>query len=494
MSDKKSVSPKKILISAGSIIILVLAAISFIFIPAMVQGGGSELPPLGYYNKKPIEYKQGTYFTSLVQFYSEQVGSENLQSAYFDIFNTAFNGAVLNEAFTQAVDATGYVVPTALLDRNMIPYFYDENGVYSKKLFNEASDSTKIELRNSLENSLVYQRYTDDLFGSASDKIGDYAMYGLKTPAAEAAFIDSMGENQRTFQVVSFDMTNYPAEEATIWGQENADLFTRYDLSVISLADEAAANNLLKQLQNNEILFEDAVTELSRNYYSGTDGKLLNAYKYQLDNIVTDEASLAALTSLAEGQLSGVIATTNGYSIFRGDGASIPANFEDEALVDAVISYMRSYESGLIETYYLDLAQDFWNAASVSGMAEACRQFGVQPTQVGPFPLNYDSSPLFPSLSSTDVALNGAASNESFMKTAFSMQMDEISSPMVLNNYVVMLMLTEEATIPVENDAALFDSYVVQFDQVAVQNAIMTSDKLQNDFLTVFFEYFMGLE
>lgn len=494
MSDKKSVSPKKILISAGSIIILVLAAISFIFIPAMVQGGGSEIPPLGYYNKKPIEYKQGTYFTSLVQFYSEQVGSENLQSAYFDIFNTAFNGAVLNEAFTQAVDATGYVVPTALLDRNMIPYFYDENGVYSKKLFNEASDSTKIELRNSLENSLVYQRYTDDLFGSASEKIGDYAMYGLKTPSTEIAFIDSMGENQRTFQVVSFDMTNYPAAEAITWGQNNADLFTQYDLSVISLADEVAANNLLKQLQNNEILFEDAVTELSRNYYSGTDGKLLNKYKYQLNNIVTDEASLNTLTALTEGQISGVVATTNGYSIFRGDGASIPANFEDETLVDAVVSYMRSYESGLIETYYLDLAQDFWNVASVSGMAEACRQFEVQPTEVGPFPLNYGSSPLFPSMSSTDVALNGAASNENFMKTAFSMQMDEISSPIVLNNYVVMLMLTEEATTPVENDAAMFDSYVVQFDQVGVQNAIMTSDKLQNDFLTVFFKYFMGLE
>ena len=125
MSDNKSVSPKKIMISVGSIIILVLAAISFIFIPAMVQGGGSELPPLGYYNKKPIEYKQGTYFTSLVQFYSEQVGSENLQAAYFDIFNMAFNGAVLNEAFSQAVDATGYIVPTSIIDRNMLPYFYD---------------------------------------------------------------------------------------------------------------------------------------------------------------------------------------------------------------------------------------------------------------------------------------------------------------------------------------------------------------------------------
>ena len=303
-----------------------------------------------------------------------------------------------------------------------------------------------------------------------------------------------MGENQRAFQVVSFDMTNYPEEEAIIWGMNKADLFTSYDLSVISLADEVAANNLLKQLQNNEILFEDAVTELSRNYYSGTGGKLLNKYKYQLNNIVTDETALNTITSLTEGALSGVIATTNGYSIFRGDGAAIPADFEDETVVDAVISYMKSYESGIIETYYLDLAQDFWNVASVSGMTEACRQFDVEPIQVGPFPLNYGSSPLFPSMTSTEVALNGAASNENFMKTAFSMQMDEISSPMVLNNYVVMLKLIDEEIIATDENAALFDSYVSQFDQVAVQNAVMTSDKLQNDFFTVFFQYFMNFE
>lgn len=494
MSDNTNVSPKKIMISVGSIIILVLAAISFIFIPAMVQGSGSELPPLGYYNKKPIEYKQGTYFASLVQFYSEQVGSENLQAAYFDIFNMAFNGAVLNEAFSQAVDASGYIVPKNLLDRNMLPYFYDENGVYSQRLFNEASNSAKIELRNSIEKSLVFQRYNDDLFGSTSEKIGDYTMYGLKIPTSEVDFISAMGKNQRSFQVVSFDMTAYPKEEAVVWGKDKADLFTSYDLSVISLADEIAANNLLKQLQNNEILFEDAVTELSRNYYSGTDGKLLNKYKYQLNNIVTDETDLNAITSLTEGALSGVIATTNGYSIFRGDGAAIPANFEDDTVVDAVISYMKSYESGTIETYYLDLAQDFWNVASVSGLTEACRQFNVEPIQVGPFPLNYGSSPLFPSMTSTEMALDGASSNENFMKTAFSMQMDEISSPMVLNNYVVILKLTGEEVLSTDEDTTLFDTYVNQFDQVAVQNAVMSSDKLQNDFFTVFFQYFMNFE
>ena len=355
MSDieKKKIgsSPKKILISIGSIIILVLAAISFIFIPAMVQSGGSELPPLGYYNKKPIEYKQGTYFTSLVQYYSEQVGSDNLQNAYFDIFNTAFTGAVLNEAFTQAVDATGYIVPTSLVDRNMLPYFYDENGVYSKKIFNETAENTKIELRKSIENSLAYQRYTDDVFGSSNDLLGEYRMYGLKTPSAEEPFIQSMGENQRTFQVVSFDMNNYPAEQAAVWGKDNADLFTQYNLSVITLADKTAADNLLKQLQSNEILFEDAVTELSRNYYSGTDGKLTNAYRYKINNIVTAEADVAAITALGQGELSGVIATSNGYSIFRGDGEAVAADFEDTVVLDTVQSYMKSYETGIIETY-----------------------------------------------------------------------------------------------------------------------------------------------
>lgn len=492
--QRKGTSPKKLLISVGSIIILVLAAISFVFIPAMVQSGGTEIPPFGYYNKKPIEYKQGTYFTNLVQMYSEQVGSNNIQNATFDIFNSAFTGAVLNEAFTQAVDATGYIPPRGLVDRNMLPYFYDENGVYSKKIFNETPESTKIELRNSIENSLVYQRYIEDIFGSTTDKIGEYEMYGLKVPSAEEPFIQAMGKEQRTFNVVSFPMDNYPTEEAALWAQNNSELFTSYDLSVISLADETAANNLLKQLQNNEILFEDAVTELSQNYYSGTDGKLTNKYRYQISNIVNDEAALESITSLAAGSLSEVISTVNGFSIFRGDSEPVIADLTKDEVLDAVINYMQSNEAGVIETYYLDLAQDFWNTASVSGLTAACREFDVEPARVGPFPLNYKDSPLFASMTTTEASLSGASSNENFMKTAFGMQMDEISSPMVLNNQVILLQLVEETSVDTEESPVTFDDYTLQFDQTTVQNAIMSSDKLQNDFFTVFFQYFMNVE
>jgi hypothetical protein len=54
--------------------------------------------------------------------------------------------------------------------------------------------------------------------------------------------------------------------------------------------------------------------------------------------------------------------------------------------------------------------------------------------------------------------------------------------------------LTGEEVLSTDEDTTLFDTYVNQFDQVAVQNAVMSSDKLQNDFFTVFFQYFMNFE
>ena len=155
-ADKKKHSTKKILLSAGSIFILVLAAVSFIFIPAIVQNTGTDLPPLGYYNKKPIEYKQGTYFASAYQYYSDMVGSGSNQiESEFRILNSAFTDTVIHMAYAEAVKKSGYIVPDTEIDRTMLPYFYDSNGVYSAKIFHDTPDSTKIELREAITDSLL---------------------------------------------------------------------------------------------------------------------------------------------------------------------------------------------------------------------------------------------------------------------------------------------------------------------------------------------------
>ena len=486
-------SAKKILINVGSILILVLAAISFIFIPAMVQSAGNEIPPFGYYDKKPIEYKQGSYFTNLVQMYSDQVGSANVQNAYFDIFNSAFTGSVLNIAFSSAVEKSGYVVPAPQVDRAMLPYFYDTNGVYSPKIFNDTPDSTKIELRNAMEDNLIFQRYTEDVFGSQTEKLGTYTMYGLKSPSAEKNFVSMMDTNKRGFSLASFSLLDYPDTEVAKWGESNKDLFTRYDMSVISVADATTAETVLGRIKNNELVFEDAVTEYSTNYYSGTDGKLTSAYKHQLQNILTDATSLTALQNLPAGQISEVMQTQNGYAIFKNNTAPTPADMTDADTLAAVRSYMSANEKGIIEDYFLNIAKDFWTAASTSSFAEACTQFNITPVDISPFALNYGNSPVLTSLQAADGSMVNAEQNENFLKTIFSMKLNEISSPMVLNDNVVVLQYTQEDnTVSAENTASTFAMYSTYFDQSSVQNSIMSSDKLENNFLQVFYKYIMG--
>lgn len=486
-------SAKKILINVGSILILVLAAISFIFIPAMVQSAGNEIPPFGYYDKKPIEYKQGSYFTNLVQMYSDQVGSANVQNAYFDIFNSAFTGSVLNIAFSSAVEKSGYVVPDPQVDRAMLPYFYDTNGVYSPKIFNDTPDSTKIELRNAMEDNLIFQRYTEDVFGSQTEKLGTYTMYGLKSPSAEKNFVSMMDTNKRGFSLASFSLLDYPDTEVAKWGESNKDLFTRYDMSVISVADATTAETVLGRIKNNELVFEDAVTEYSTNYYSGTDGKLTSAYKHQLQNILTDATSLTALQNLPAGQISEVMQTQNGYAIFKNNAAPTPADMTDADTLTAVRSHMSANEKGIIEDYFLNIAKDFWTAASTSSFAEACTQFNITPVDIPPLALNYGNSPVLTSLQAADGSMVNAEQNENFLKTIFSMKLNEISSPMVLNDNVVVLQYTQEDnTVSAENTASTFAMYSTYFDQTSVQNSIMSSDKLENNFLQVFYKYIMG--
>lgn len=486
-------SVKKILINVGSILILVLAAISFIFIPAMVQSAGNEIPPFGYYDKKPIEYKQGSYFTNLVQMYSDQVGSANVQNAYFDIFNSAFTGSVLHIAFSSAVEKSGYVVPDPQVDRAMLPYFYDTNGVYSPKIFNDTPDSTKIELRNAMEDNLIFQRYTEDVFGSQTEKLGTYTMYGLKSPSAEKNFVSMMDTNKRGFSLASFSLLDYPDTEVAKWGESNKDLFTRYDMNVISVADATTAETVLGRIKNNELVFEDAVTEYSTNYYSGTDGKLTSAYKHQLQNILTDATSLTALQNLPAGQISEVMQTQNGYAIFKNNAAPTPADMTDADTLTAVRSHMSANEKGIIEDYFLNIAKDFWTAASTSSFAEACTQFNITPVDIPPLALNYGNSPVLTSLQAADGSMVNAEQNENFLKTIFSMKLNEISSPMVLNDNVVVLQYTQEDnTVSAENTASTFAMYSTYFDQTSVQNSIMSSDKLENNFLQVFYKYIMG--
>lgn len=485
--EKGKRSAKKILISIGSIFILVLAALSFVFIPAMVQSGGDELPPFGYYYGKPIKYTQGSYFAAMVNYYYESLGNVdqiNIEDEY-RIFNNAFNDTVMNMAYTRAVDKTGYIVPDSAIERDLKTYFM-QDGVFSQKAFNSVSDNQKLDMWNAIEEALFASRYTDDVFGSQTDVMGDYSMYGLKSSSKETDFIKEMGQNQRAFEYVTFETSKYPQEQAIAWAENNSELFTKYNLDVISVNDESTAKNLLNQIQGGQILFEDAVSEYSSNYYSGSDGVLTSSYNYQIKDIVKDEASLNAIISLQADTVSDVIETTSGYSIFKAKAEPTVANFEDPDTITVVTEYMLNYESGVVEAYFMVLASDFTNNASLSSFEAASKTAGLEIKNIELAPLNYGNNPIIPTMNITGSYLPNLDTNESFLKEAFSLQIGQISKPIPLSGMVCVFKLTEEEVVDV--NTMMYMYYTNYFDKLSAASAVMTSDKLENNVMQVFLE------
>ena len=485
----------KTFLSVGSVIILVLAAISFIVIPAMLPGSQRQLPPVGSYRGTKIEYTTGSYFANAVDYYDreerEQLKKQNKSSNggfSFNTFNQAFRDAVLMAAFTDEVKRSGYVAPASLVERSMLMlrYFQNENGEYSAKIYRDTPDSRKIEIQNETEKQLIFNRYSEDIAG-------------IKVSDAEVQFVLNMNYPSRSFDAAFFSTSDYPKEEAAAFGKNHAELFKKYDLSVITTATEAEAKKVANRLQHNELVFSDAVSEYSTKQYSDENGVLNGRYHYQLKNIIKTEDKFKEITELAPGSISGAVETTTGWSVFTCTGASENADFSDQSAIDTVYNYMTVYEAGTIEEYFINIAKDFSAQAAVKDFYEAAEAFNAQTATVPAFPINYGNTQLLNSIQFRLVPqLTGAQSNEKFLTTAFSLSEKEISEPLVVERNIVVLRLKNVETEDTEADvmrmfySQYYNNYAAQSNARAVQSFFMASPHLKNNMLNVFFKYFMA--
>ena len=133
---------KKTMLFIGSVIILILSAVTFIFIPAMADGMGNKELVFGKYGNKKIEYKPGTEFAAAVNNYTEMYrkqGYELRESDYYYIYNDAFISAVNAIANAEEVKKSGYAPSSERVNRDIVtmPMFADENGKFSKEEFEE---------------------------------------------------------------------------------------------------------------------------------------------------------------------------------------------------------------------------------------------------------------------------------------------------------------------------------------------------------------------
>lgn len=479
----------------GSLIILLICAFVFVILPAFTGNAGNQekIPAFGKYDGKEIRYEQGSDFSDFVSQYGQMFQSYGQQidsSTYYYVFNYAFNATVTRMAYTNAVKKSGYVVPEEAINRQMRPYFNDENGNYSSKIYKQTPEATVADLRENVEDSLISSRFYDDHFASETEFFDSFALYGIKHSNAELDFLADYASNRRGFDMAIFPLSNYPESEKLAYANANADKFNKYDFSVITVSDKSTANTIAKRLNNEEITFEDAVSEYSEKNYSNTEGKLTYKYQYQIENMLANKEDLETITAAGFGDVTPIIETANGYSIFKCDATVVKADFTNPDTVSAVSSYISTYESGMIEDYFSAKAKDFASAAKNSSFAKACSQFNVENVTIKPFPMNYGSVSI---VDSVDTSLNGLANadtNENFLKTAFGLKLNEISAPIVMNNSVIVLQYTVEDKVEGYDSAILTD--LQKYDESTAQDAILNSPKLENNFMSVYFDYFMN--
>ncbi len=487
---------KNTVYTLGSLIILLICAFCFVVLPA-VEGKTSyrqnpDAPVFGKYDGREIKYEQGTDFANYVSQYGQMYqlyGQQLDQSAYYSIFYQAFIATITKYAYTDAVKKSGYKVPQSAITRQILPYFMDENGTYSSKLYKQASEASKIELNKNAEALLYVNRFTDDTFGSSSEVLDGDSLFGLKSSKAEAEFLEAYNDGLRGFTMASFSMSDYPLEEKLKFANANPAKFNKYDMSVITVEEKSTADNIVKRLTNGEITFEDAISEYSQKNYSDSEGKLSNNFQYQIENMIENKDDLSSIISVSQGSVSPVVQTKTGYSIFKNNGSITAPDFDSEDMQRTVTNYISSYESTVIEDYYIAKANTLIKAIKDSDFSSAAQANGAVVKEIEPFPLNYGNVDLLLKLDTSVDGLSGAETNENFLKKAFALKMNEISEPIVLNNNVVVLQYNKDGEIPEDTEVDI--DTLSDYDNNAANTQLMGSSKLENNFLSVYLENFL---
>lgn len=444
-------SSKKIAASIGGIIVFVLGVIAFVVAPMVTERSSQGFKVVGKWGNVRIDNSSSSPFIGQYQFLAnyverQKIEPEDVQMREFfwqQISYLAFRAAVVQVAMEDEVVNAGYRVPQFRVNKDLINYYLDENGVYSESKYQNTPEATRVTYRKEIEKYIKDNRYIEDLFGNGSG-------YGLKTSSKETDFIVDMAKKERSFKYVVFNLNLYPVSEIVKYGKEHSDLFTMYDFSLLSYLTEEEAKKMLVSIKNGEVSFEDAVILNATKTLTDDNGKVTANYRTDINRYFPDNEHLKTVLALKPSELSSVVSLDNGmFAIVRCNAEPALPDFESEALISNIRNYMNRNEKGLLENYIVNMAGKFVESAKASGFEKAAADFEGSSLSVETsnlFGINYGNASSLPTLPAQGF-FNAVSKNESFFKKAFALKSGEISEPILAGSEVAVLTLEEEKEV-----------------------------------------------
>jgi peptidyl-prolyl cis-trans isomerase D len=502
-SEQPKKGSKNPLIYAGTIVLLVIVVIAFVFVPAGGGAFGSRGGNLefGRYDGKSISYAQNTYFATQVKQLNDSlrqsgISQDNYQFYAYQVWRGAFERTVVRTAILDSVKKAGGYVTEAKLDEKIteLPSF-QENGKFSVQRYRSASLSEKLSARDELRDDTLTELYYGDVVEAS-------------TPSSkEIAFVKEIAKDTRTIEYVAFPLSSFPDSEVSAWLRTNSATFKRLTLSRITLgSEESEALKIRKQIEDKTTTFEDAAKASSKDSYAEKGGAEGTKYFHEISADLAKKEDAEKLASLAKGQLSPAFKTVSGsWVLFRADADPSDPDPSDPTVVADAKEYMLRSERGKVEDSVVAKAKSF-AATAASDFAKAAKAAGLATKSAGPFPMNYGDLSVYISMYRQSVPLlalvagaenqelASASTNEKFLMAAFSVAPGSLSEPIIVGDNVIVFKV-KEAGSALDGSASGLDIFYPYFYRTKAEyearDSFLKSPLLKDDFSKVYLKYFM---
>lgn len=502
-TGRKGKKPQKhgnTFVYVGTIIILIITIIAFVFVPSVGGGLGSQgTLNFGSYNGKTISYTQGGYLAKQIASINQNLqqqglNEQNYQLYAYQVWRQAFESTVVHYGILDDVKTAGGVISDSYIDDRMTEQSqFQENGKFSAKLYKDASAATKLALRDEINENALLQYYVEDL-------------YSLNPSSQEIAFVQGIAKNTRAIEYVSFKLSDATDDQVKTWLAPNLKIFRKIGVSTVVMAKEADAKKVQKDVASGKVKFADAVKKNSTDTTSASkDGSLGTLFYYQLASEFDKKDDAEKLMSLAKGSYSDVCKTSGGtYAFYRIDEAASAPDASDPSLLVDARSYLDSFEKGVLEDWAIAKAKDFAASASTAAFDKAGKAAGLTVKSAGPFPINYDdvsfyfygqNMPLMTMIDSSD-ELAQAPIDAAFIQSVFSTAPGSVSAPVVLGENVLVFRVKNPSEYKEEDSSSMLALYYPYFFQRISQTEIgdiyLKSPKLKDNFVKTFTQTFMN--
>ena len=469
--------------SAGwiiGVIVLILISVTFILPTTVFSTGNSRSINFGSYNGDEIslELAYDNYFYNQLYSLSQTYGmsSQNMMQLYAQ----AFYQTVFHTALSQLADEASISVSDRMISQGIVNsgLYRDENGAFDLEAYNAASQLDKDALKQQLTDMIPAQVVYQD-------------MTSVKTSNAEYSFVSALNANPRSFQYITVDYDSYPDADAVTYATANQEPFMTKNLSVITVATETAANDLIAAIQNGEKTFEEAATESSTDNYASESGNMGSVLFNDLQNMLSNSEDTATVFAIASGELSAPIQGYSGWMIFRADSEAALADLTDPEVLSDVKRYMSINDSETMNAYVEAKSAEVY-AAAVEDFEKAATDNNLTITDVNASSYNPSSSSFINDIAGNDpegLLYNVASSDAAFQEELFKVADNTVLEPMLTGSSYIIVRPVAPNNVNTNWTSYLDMMYSASMPSLVAQDiesSILSSDTFEDNFINTY--------